>query len=204
MRPNGALAGLVGAMIAALPCSAADKRYPDWPCMQLKVPELSLVAVWSGPPIEQNAEMPAPSAPLRALTEQLAARRTPMDEAKSEITAFVTGTKEEKQDKATRLFSGLFENLNRQRSDVMNGLERFSRKQKLLAQKIRENTLKIRELQDNSNPDEATIQELGRQIEWDTRIFGDRQKSTTFLCEVPVTIEQRLFALGRIIEDLLN
>ena len=27
----------------------ADPRYPDWPCMQPKVPELSAAAMWSGP-----------------------------------------------------------------------------------------------------------------------------------------------------------
>ncbi len=25
---------------------AADPRYPDWPCAQAKVPEVSLAAVW--------------------------------------------------------------------------------------------------------------------------------------------------------------
>ncbi len=106
--------------------------------------------------------------------------------------------------KAKQLFAGLFDNLNRQRSDVMNGLERFSRKQKQLAQAIREDTLKIRELQDNANADATKIEELGQKIEWNTRIFEDRQKSTSFLCEIPVTIEQRLFALGRMINDTLN
>jgi hypothetical protein len=26
---------------------AADPRYPDWPCTQAKVPEVSLAAVWA-------------------------------------------------------------------------------------------------------------------------------------------------------------
>ena len=30
---------------------AVDPRYPDWPCNQMKVPEISIAAVWSGPPI---------------------------------------------------------------------------------------------------------------------------------------------------------
>ena len=32
-------------------CLAADPRYPDWPCAQAKVPEISLAAVWAGPPL---------------------------------------------------------------------------------------------------------------------------------------------------------
>jgi hypothetical protein len=37
-------------------CLAADPRYPDWPCVQAKVPEISLAAVWAGPPLDDVAE----------------------------------------------------------------------------------------------------------------------------------------------------
>ena len=36
-------------------CVAADPRYPDWPCAQAKVPEISLAAVWAGPPLDDVA-----------------------------------------------------------------------------------------------------------------------------------------------------
>ncbi len=31
---------------------AADPRFPDWPCNQVKVPEISVAAVWAGPAID--------------------------------------------------------------------------------------------------------------------------------------------------------
>jgi hypothetical protein len=31
---------------------AADSRFPDWPCNQIKVPEISVAAVWAGPSID--------------------------------------------------------------------------------------------------------------------------------------------------------
>src|SRR5262249_39398973 len=31
---------------------AADPRFPDWPCSQIKVPEISIAAVWAGPSID--------------------------------------------------------------------------------------------------------------------------------------------------------
>ena len=31
---------------------AADPRFPDWPCNQIKVPEISVTAVWAGPSID--------------------------------------------------------------------------------------------------------------------------------------------------------
>jgi len=186
-------------MCLAAPGQAADKRYPDWPCMQLKVPELSLAAVWSGPPIEDYEQTWTSNPQVVDLVQRLALRRTSLEDAQKLIAEFVTGSPEEKQRKAVMAFAGLFDALNRQRSEVMIGLERFSRSQKQLAESIRGKTIKLRELQDSPDHDETVLQDLSRQIDWDTRIFEDRRRSTTFACEVPVEIERRLFALGRVI-----
>ncbi len=186
------------------PSWALDKRYPDWPCRQLKVPVLSPAAIWAGPPIDDvgNAWERAPG--LLELVARLAARRTPMPEAEKEIANYLKGTAEEKQEKAKFLFAGLLETLNTQRTQVMNGLERAYRKQKQGAETIRGETDKFRQLQDLPNADQAQIEELARQIEWETRIFEDRRKTTSFACEVPIEIEQRLFALSRAIQSALG
>ena len=39
---------------------------------------------------------------------------------------------------------------------------------------------------------------------WDTRIFEERRKTIGYACEVPVLIEQRLFALARMIEQSIE
>jgi hypothetical protein len=49
----------------------------------------------------------------------------------------------------------------------------------------------------------ATATPLER-LQWDLRIFEDRRHSLTYACEVPVLIEQRLFALGREIQNHLD
>jgi hypothetical protein len=200
------------AVAAILPCltlvpapgSALDKRYPDWPCRQLKVPELSAAAVWPGtiPAAAGNGAVKAPEP--SELVSSLAARRTPIDEADRLIAGYVTGTPAEKQAKARALFDQLLDALNTQRSSLMNGLERSYRKQKQLAELIRANTVKLRDLQDTGGTDEAKLQELGRQIEWDTRIFEDRRKTMSFACEVPIEIEQRLFSLSKSIQKALE
>jgi len=190
--------------VSVTPSRALDKRYPDWPCKQLKVPVLSPAAIWAGPPIDTvgNAWEEAPGLP--DLVGRLAARRTPMAEAEKEIANYLTGTAEEKQEKAKLLFAGLLETLNTQRTQVMNGLERAYRKQKQVAETIRGETDKFRQLQDAQNADQARIEDLARQIEWETRIFEDRRKTTSFACEVPIEIEQRLFALSRAIQSALS
>jgi hypothetical protein len=193
----------IGVSTAWTPVCAADARYPDWPCKQLKVPELSPAAIWSGPPIGDAGNTWEQVPGLTDLVARLAARRTPIEEAEKQIDKYLTGTEAEKQEKAKMLFAGLLASLNGQRNQVMAGLERAYRREKELAQTIRLNTAKMRELQDAGEKDQAKLDALGRQIEWDTRIFEDRRKSMNYACDVPVQIEQRLFALGRAIQNSL-
>jgi hypothetical protein len=182
---------------------AADPRYPDWPCAQAKVPEISVVAVWDGPPIEQGAAWQA-EPDIRDLVARLAARRTPMEDAQKRIAQFVTGDAAAKTEKGKLLFAGLFETLNSERGAVMNGLERLARSEKALAEEIRSDTSAMHELQDAPSPDQAKIDELATRIEWNMRIFEDRRKSIRFACEVPVIIEKRLFALSRSIAQTME
>jgi hypothetical protein len=87
------------------PALALDPRYPDWPCRQLKVPGISIANVWHGPSIEPIDTTNPPDPKEADLISRLAARRTPMEEARQLITDFVVGTRQEKQEKATRLFA---------------------------------------------------------------------------------------------------
>jgi hypothetical protein len=182
-------------------CLATDPRYPDWPCAQAKVPEISLAAVWAGPPLDDVANKWKDDAKVSALVAKLAARRTPREEAQKDVADFLTGTAEEKAMKGKLLFSGLFDTLNAQRSSVMNGLERVMRKQRAAVDKIKADTIALQEMQGAASPDQAKVDELGNQLNWETRIFEDRRRVLKFVCEVPTTIDQRLFALGREIQQ---
>jgi hypothetical protein len=195
----------IGAMLAAVASTefgrAADPRYPDWPCTQAKVPEISLAAVWAGPPLDDVADEWKTDAKVNALVAKLAARRVPLEEAQKAITEFLAASGAEKAAKGKLLFAGLFDTLNAQRSSVMNGLERVTRKQREAADKIRSATLELHALQGASPADQPKIEELGNQLVWQTRIFEDRQRVIKFVCEVPTAIDQRLFALGRTIQQ---
>jgi hypothetical protein len=179
---------------------AADPRYPDWPCTQAKVPEISIAAVWAGPPLDAVSGRWKDDAKLSVLVATLAARRTPLEEAQKAITEYLNGAAD-KTASGKLLFSGLFDSLNAQRSQVLNGLERVTRKQREAADKIRSDTLALQALQGETPPDQAKIDELGNQLVWQTRIFEDRRNVIKFVCEVPTAIDQRLFALGRTIQQ---
>src|SRR5262245_16465014 len=183
---------------------AADPRFPDWPCNQIKVPEIAIAAVWAGPSIDDVGNAWEEDATIRDLVARLAARRTPLDDAQKVIADVITGTESERQKKAKLIFAGLFKTLNEERSDVMRGIERYARKQKEFSDQIRSTILQLREFQDRPDADPGKIDETTNRVEWDTRIFEERRKTMNFVCEVPVLIEQRLFALARAIQQSLE
>jgi hypothetical protein len=182
-------------------CFAADPRYPDWPCAQAKVPEISLAAVWAGPPLGDAEEKWKSDPKVSALVEKLAARKLPLEDAEKAITDFLGAPGADKAAAGKLLFAGLFEKLNGERSSVMSGLERVTRKQRQAAEKVRTDTIALQALQDVTPPDQPKIDDLSNQLIWETRIFEDRRRVVKFVCEVPTTIDQRLFALGRAIQQ---
>lgn len=194
---------LIAALLASL-CSsavrAADPRYPDWPCVQAKVPEISLAAVWAGPPIDDVASAWKDDAEVAALVERLATRRVPVDEAKKAITDFLAKYSD-KAKLGKLIFAGLFDSLNAQRSLVLGGLERVTRKQREAVERMRADQATLQALQSAAVPDQAKIDELTNQLLWETRIFDDRRRVVGFVCEVPTLIDQRLFALSRTIQQ---
>jgi len=195
----------IAAAIASLGTAfAADPRFPDWPCNQVKVPEISVAAVWAGPSIDDVGNAWEDDATIKDLVARLAARRTPLDDAQKAISDVITGTESERQKKAKLIFAGLLKTLNHERSEVMQGIERYFRKQREFSDQIRSTILQLRELQDRPDPDQNRIDELTNRVEWNTRIFEERRKTMNFVCEVPVLIEQRLFALARAIQQSLE
>jgi len=183
---------------------ALDPRYPDWPCQQLKVPGIALASVWTGSPIEIGEAAKPTDEKQSELVSRLAARRTAIEDARKLIADYLVGTSAEKQEKAKTLFAALYSTLNAQRDEVMNGIERFSRKQKAAADDIREEARKLREMQDKANADQAQTEDIASRLAWQTRIFEDRRKSTSYVCDVPVLIEKRLFDLGKAVQGVLN
>ena len=211
MRRRTTLRIVCGALVLLAPSApalAADPRYPDWPCSQAKVPEISLPAVWAGPPLDDVQNKWKDDSKVAALVTRTAARRLPLDEAEKEITEFLASIGNDKSnDKVTAgklLFAGLFDTLNAERSTVMNGLERVMRKQREAADRIRADTVSLQTMQSEASADPQKVDELSNQLLWETRIFEDRRKVVKYVCEVPTAIDQRLFALGRVIQQQIE
>ncbi|PNE12227.1 MAG: hypothetical protein CR217_04605 [Beijerinckiaceae bacterium] len=181
----------------------SDLTERNWPCHQILVGQLSLAAVWSGPSIEGLAWRNDQA--VADIVATLAARRTPLEAAERAIEDFAQSQGASKTKKLVAVFAGLFETLNDERTQVIAGLLRFGAKQKELAGKIRTENARSREAPGKepraSRQGEETV---ARDLEWDLRVFDERRQSLTYVCETPALIEQRLFALARVIQRRLE
>lgn len=198
----GVLAALALAWSAQAQVSLQGKarNTATWPCRSVKVPEISLPAVWPGPPISHIQPAAWLNDPVvSAMAARLAARRTPLEEALALAVEFGNAAGPAKRERLLTLFAALFSTLARERGEVIAGLERFGSRQKELADQIRAQTANMRELQDQPATEPKKLEDVTTQLAWDMRIFEDKRKSVSFVCETPVLIEQRLFALGRAI-----
>jgi hypothetical protein len=210
MTPNRASFWLVTvgliAVTALAPVRAGAQQPspdPDWPCIQRKVPELSVGQVWTGPPIEAALQGWRSDREIAELAGDLAARRTPFEEAEAAIASFAEGLDAaEKAEKLTLLFAGIFATLDGERSDVMAGIDRYGRRQKEMADEIRARQTRLSDMR-SASPDSPEVAAFNDELLAEVRVFDDRRTSLTFVCEAPILIEQRLFALGRAIESEL-
>lgn len=186
---------------------AAHTIDPDWPCVQVKVTELSYGQMWGGPSLEAALGNWDQDADVAAIVDDLVARRTKMEDAKALIEKFAKGAGDgaQKDEKLAKLFAGVFSEINGQRTQIVNGIGRYSRKQRALSEKIKAESLKIAATQQDmasQNTPEALQQQ--QTLDWDTRIYDERSQQLTYVCESPVILEQRAFDLGREIQSHLS
>jgi hypothetical protein len=197
-----ALAALVAATVAE--AAPPGPRDPDWPCQQIKVPRLSLAAIWSGPPVDLQQSDWRQDQQVVDLVHDVAQRRVPIEQAQDRIHAFAQQAGDQRQPKLLEVVAGLFSVLDDERGAVVVGLDRFGVRQKELAAAIRADNEKLRTLQAEPSADASEVNRMAQQVTWDAEIFRDRRQALSYACDVPGRIEQRLFALARIIQQELQ
>ncbi|SIS49745.1 hypothetical protein [Paracoccus saliphilus] len=188
-------------LLAAGPALAASGTDPTWPCIQRKQPHLSLGQVWSGPVPDETTEKLASDPEIATLADRLEQRRLPLEEAEAEIAEFA-----EEADSAqlTALMLAIFNRIEPDRSALIAGIARYGQKQVELSDRIENHRAKMAELEAADNPDFDAIDAEEEALDWDQRIFTERQQSLTYVCETPVILEQRAFAIARAIASHLD
>lgn len=191
------LLALAGPASAASPGSL-------WPCIQPKVAELAAGQMWAGPPL-QDAKWRDDEG-VADLVPVLVARRTPIDDATAKIEQFAKEAGPDKKARLTLLFAGVFEEINGLRSRILSGIERYSQHQIDLSKRIKDESVKVAQAKKAAASDEekSKAAELEQQLLWDTRIYDSRSQAVSAVCESPVILEQRAFAIARAIQNVMD
>lgn len=196
---------LIGSAFICQPADAAQSHDPDWPCIQRKVPELSLGQIWNGPELPEAAKDWQKDPDISGLVTELAARRVPIADAQKEIHDFaatLTGDKPDEQ--LTKLVQGLFDHMNAERSQVISGIARYAHNQVELAKRLRKEASELDALRAKADASATEITDRTDKLNWETRIFDERVQSLTYVCEVPTLIEQRLYALAKTVAEVMK
>ena len=191
------LAALAALLSLALPVQAADFSDPTWPCVQRKVPRLSVGLMWPEPPSDAAPAEAEPA--VEDLAARLALRRLPVEEVASDVAGFAQS---HGADRALlgHVFVAAFERLDGTRSAVIKGIGAYSLEQIALSERIDAARDEMAAEMAEEAPDFDRVDALEAQIDWDARIFTDRQRSLTYVCETPVLLEKRLYSIAQMLQ----
>ncbi len=203
MKPYATL-GIALILASGVAWSAPRTNDPDWPCQQIKVSQLSIAAFWSGPPIDPAQYDWRHDDEIPGLAGDISERRMTIETAEQRIVEFTRRRGERKGAALLALFTAVFDILNEERQSVIAGLDRFGQRQKTLADKLREEGETLRVAQATEPPESTKTAELSQQLAWDVQFFEARRASLRYACDVPNVIEQRLYALSRVIRKNLD
>ncbi len=179
---------LAGPVRAAPPVSD-----PDWPCVQRFVPTLSAESYWNGPPPAGDWRA---DPRIAAVVAAAAPRTVPQEEASGKVRAFaaeLTGS-----DRAARmatLFAGLVDETNGQRDQVIGRLRALTRRQREITRIVESISTP------GPDADPAVRDEAAQRRAFLVREFEETERTIRYACEVPVQLEARLGAFGRMLDS---
>ncbi|MFV0382413.1 hypothetical protein [Paracoccus sp. (in: a-proteobacteria)] len=197
-----ALVRLVPAIIlisCAVPLAAADFSDPSWPCIQRKVGALSPGLMWPEPPAPAELA-PETRAAVTELAELLTLRRVSPGDAQAAIQDFAHAHGPDRALMA-QVFAQTFHEISARRTRIIAGIGEFSLGQITLSDQIDTARARMDSELAKESPDFDLVDRLEEQIDWDQRIFTDRQRTITYLCETPTLLEKQLYAVAQMLQQ---
>lgn len=196
---RAALAGAVTLGIGG-PASA-NQDDPDWPCVQRRVDHLSIGVMWPHPIPEDAAPLPAD---LQDVAAGLALRRVTDAEAREMLAKVATGHPDLGVEGHGQLFRAAFDRIDQQRSDIVAGIVRYARNQGRLAAEIEDLRAEMARLEAAEPANYDRMDSVETEIDWRVRVFGDRGRALTYVCESPVLLEQRAYVIAQMMLEMAD
>ncbi|MCP4487409.1 MAG: hypothetical protein GY820_08850 [Gammaproteobacteria bacterium] len=174
---------------------------PEWPCVQVLVPEIVPAVVWPHVINEALVGTWKQENSLVEMVNRLSDLDELTDSERQLIDDFIAAVPQaSRADTLARLVDGIVELANRRRTRYIEGIKRYTRQQIAIANQI-ESTLNQRaELE--RQPDSQNIarqMEIEETLNWHQRVYDQREHAIRSLCEHPVELEEKL---SRVLREL--
>lgn len=207
----------------------------EWPCIARKVIHTDAATIWDGPAIDEKDKSWFGDENIRKLSQYVLSRRIKEDEVEAAIKKYAAGIPEAERDKKLMLlFTAALSRSNEERKIVMNGIEKFHKRQVELSKKIEAQGALIPEMDAEM---QAAVLEAAREgdiagpvgkvsdaiaaekekaaankplddpaerLRWEMRVFQERQQNIPVACEIPGLLEERIGLVARAIRSEMS
>ena len=181
-----------------------------WPCDQVYNPNISLPTVWQGPDVAARLdswwESPYVSnrdnEVLRILFDDMTLTQEDTQEL---IAAFAKSVpSSSRSDALLDLFAAMYSSVLELYQSQLKSILRFVARQDKVAERTSEKASDMRALrrQGVGSTDERYLA-VQAEMEWNVRVFDERNRLTPYICEEPVFLKQQLGFRARAILSLL-
>ena len=181
-----------------------------WPCDQVYNPNISLPTVWQGPDVAARLdswwESPYVSnrdnEVLRILFDDMTLTQEDTQELIATFAKSVPSSS--RSDALLDLFAAMYSSVLELYQSQLKSILRFVARQDKVAERTSEKASDMRALrrQGVGSTDERYLA-VQAEMEWNVRVFDERNRLTPYICEEPVFLKQQLGFRARAILSLL-
>jgi len=174
---------------------------PDWPCIQVFVPEVALAVIWPEFIEEETIGKWRKDKAIKKIVNDFGSLELFTETDRDRLADFAESVPEEERIHTFNMAAdGILHRFNQRRSRYFNGIRKYTRQQIDVADQIEAH---LNELVTLTNKTDEESLERKKQLEdttaWQQRIFDRRESAIRLLCETPVDLET---LLGDILRDL--
>ncbi len=197
MKPITATCLLI--TLSLSPLAGARQLDPEWPCVQVLVPEIVAAVVWPQPIDKSTSGSWQLDDSLVAMVEKLNDLDEFAETERQLIADFVTSVPlETRTATLNRLADGIVSLANRRRTQYIVGIKRYTRQQISIAAQVESTLNQLASMDEKAGAGDLTARlEIEETLHWHQRVFDRREHAIQFLCERPVELEERLATVLR-------
>ncbi len=177
----------------------AQTSDPEWPCIQVLVPEIVTAVMWPEEITDEQLDAWRKDPSLSSIVEEFSNLDQFTEIEQQRVEAFVESVPE-----ASRLATlntvaqGIVDTANQRRDRYINGIKRYTRQQISIADQIGSTLNELAALDQGGttvSPERRT--EIEETLAWHQRVYDQREQAIGALCDVPVELEEKLSSVVR-------